>query len=56
MAAKLGRLVYSVLRWGIQYVDRGTKLYEEQHRQRQILFLKRKAAELGYEILETVAA
>jgi len=37
MAAKLARLVYRMLRWGMPYVDRGAELYEDQHRQRQIL-------------------
>src|SRR6516225_824938 len=47
MAAKLARLVYRMLRYGMKYVDRGAQVYEEQHRQRQILFLKRKAASLA---------
>jgi len=56
MAAKLARLVYGMLRYGMRYVDRGAQVYEEQHRQRQILFLKRKAAELGLKVVETAAA
>jgi hypothetical protein len=46
----------SMLRWGMPYVDRGAELYEEQHRQRQILYLKRKAADLGFKIIETATA
>lgn len=56
MAAKLARLVYRMLRYGMQFVDRGAQLYEEQHRQRQIDSLKRKAAEFGFEIVEAAAA
>ena len=56
MAAKLARLVYRMLRWGMPYVDRGAELYEEQHRHRQILYLKRKAADLGFNIIETATA
>ena len=56
MAAKLARLVYRMLRWGMPYVDRGAELYEEQHRQRQILYLKRKAADFGFKIIETATA
>ena len=56
MAAKLARLIYRMLRYGMRYVDRGAQIYEEQHRQRQILFLKRKAAELGLKVVETAAA
>jgi hypothetical protein len=56
MAAKLARLIYRILRYGMQYVDRGAQIYEEQHRHRQIIFLKRKAAELGLKVVEPVAA
>jgi len=56
MAAKLARLVYRMLRYGMKYVDRGAEVYEEQYRRRQIIFLKRKAAELGLQVVETVAA
>ena len=56
MAAKLARLVYRMLRYGMRYLDRGAQIYEEQHRQRQIIFLKRKAAELGLKFVETAAA
>jgi hypothetical protein len=55
MAAKLARLVYRILRYGTQYVDRGARVYEEQFRERQIAFLKRRAAELGLKIVEPVA-
>jgi hypothetical protein len=44
MAAKLARLVYRMLRYGMQYVDKGAATYQEQHRQLQIKQLKWKAA------------
>jgi transposase len=56
MAAKLARLVYRMLRYGMQFVDRGAKFYEAQHRNQQISYLKWKAAKLGFKILETSAA
>jgi transposase len=56
MAAKLARLAYRMLQYGMQYVDRGAEFYEQQHRHRQIVFLKRKAAALGLEIIEPAAA
>jgi hypothetical protein len=56
MAAKRARLIYRMLRYGMRYVDRGAQVYEEQHRQRQIIFLKRKAAEIGLKVVETAAA
>jgi hypothetical protein len=55
MAAKLARLLYRMLRHGMQYVDRGAKFYETQHRNLQIAHLKRKAAKLGFRITELAA-
>jgi len=56
MAAKLARLVYHMLRDGMQFVDRGAQFYEAQHRNLQIKSLKRKAAALGLQIIEAAAA
>jgi transposase len=56
MAAKLARLVYRILRYGIKYVDRGAAFYEAKHRQIQIKHLKWKAAKLGFKIIEAPAA
>jgi transposase len=56
MAAKLARLVYRMLRYGMKYVDRGAKFYEAQHRKQQISYLKWKATKLGLKIIEASAA
>ena len=56
MAAKLARLVYRILCYGIKYVDRGAAFYEAKHRQIQIKHLKWKAAKLGFKIIEAPAA
>ncbi len=56
MAAKLARLVYRMLRYGMQFVDQGAWVYEQKHRQRQISSLKRKAAELGFQLVQAPAA
>ena len=56
MAAKLARLVYRMLRYGMQFVDRGADFYDAQHRKLQINYLKRKAANLGFQIIEAPAA
>jgi hypothetical protein len=56
MAAKLARLVYRMLRYGMKYVDRGAAFYEAQHRQLQIKHLKSKAAKLGFQIIQVPAA
>jgi transposase len=56
MAAKLARLVYRVLRYGMQFVDKGAEFYDAQHRNLQINYLKRKAANLGLKVIEAPAA
>jgi transposase len=56
MAAKLARLVYRTLRYGMKYVDQGAAFYEAQHRHLQIKHLKSKAAKLGFQIIQVPAA
>jgi transposase len=56
MAAKLARLVYRMLRYGMKYVDQGAAFYEAQHRQLQIKHLKSKAAKLGFQLIQVPAA
>ena len=56
MAAKLARLVYRMLRYGMKYVDKGVATYQAQHRQLQIKQLKWKAATLGYQLIGVPAA
>jgi hypothetical protein len=56
MAAKLARLVYRMLRYGMQFVDQGAEFYETQNRNLQINYLKSKAAKLGLQIIEAPAA
>src|SRR5882672_5268179 len=55
MAAKLARLVYRMLRYGMKYVDQGAAFYEAQHRQLQIRHLKWKAANLGFQVVAAPA-
>jgi transposase len=56
MAAKLARLIYRMLRYGMKYVDQGAAFYELQHRELQIKQLKWKAAKLGFQIVGAPAA
>jgi transposase len=56
MAAKLARLVYRMLRYGMKYLDKGAAFYQAQHRQLQIKHLKWKAATLGYQLTQVPAA
>jgi hypothetical protein len=47
MAAKLARLVYRMLRYGMQFVDQGAEFYETQNRNLQINYLKSKSSQTG---------
>ena len=50
-AHKLARLVYSMLKYGTAYVDAGQDSYEERYRSRVVQNLKRKAKNLGFELI-----
>jgi len=51
MAHRLARLVYRMLKYGQQYVDKGAEYYERRNRQQQVEFLRKKAARLGLQII-----
>jgi transposase len=55
MAHKLARLVYRLLTWGHEYVDKGLQFYEERHRQQQVDLLKKRAAKLNLQLVEPPA-
>lgn len=50
-AHKLARLIYAMLTHGTAYVDAGQDYYEERYRLRVVQNLKRRAQELGYELV-----
>jgi len=50
-AHKLARLIYAMLTHGTAYVDAGQEYYEERYRVRVIQSLKRRAQELGFELV-----
>lgn len=50
-AHKLARLIYAMLSQGTDYVDAGQEYYEERYRSRVVQNLKRKARELGFELV-----
>ena len=52
MAHKLARLVYRLLRWGHEYVDKGLQYYEDRRREQQVQLLHKQAAKLGFLIVE----
>jgi hypothetical protein len=53
-AHKLARLVYSMLKYGTDYTDVGQEYYEQRYKSRVIQNLKKRAQQLGYELVETM--
>jgi transposase len=53
MAHMLARLVYRMLRYGEQYVDKGMKYYEEKYREHEIRSIQKKAKDLGLAVTLT---
>jgi transposase len=51
-AHKLARIVYLALKHGMTYVRQSQEEYEAQMKERQIKALRRKARQLGLEIVE----
>lgn len=55
LAHKLGKLIYIMLKYGHDYVEKGVEFYEEMYRKRRESSLKRKAQEMGYELVPKAA-
>jgi transposase len=55
-AHKLARIVYLALKHGLPYVRQTQEEYEAQIKEKQIRALKRKARQMGLEVIEKVAA
>lgn len=53
MAHRLARIAYRLLKYGEAYVDKGASFYEHKYRDQQIRFVRKKAASLGLQIIET---
>jgi len=51
MGAKLARLVYRMLKYGQEYVDKGTEHYNTRYREQQIKLLQKKAAQHGFTLV-----
>lgn len=52
-AHKLAKIIYNMLRYGVAYMEAGQAYYEEQYRERKIRHMKKMAAELGYNLIES---
>jgi transposase len=55
-AHKLARLIYTLMTKGEAYVDQGQDYYEQQHQQRVLKNLKRKALAMGFSLTPVEAA
>jgi len=49
-AHKLARILYTVMRYGVEYQKQTEEVFVEEHRQRQEKNLHRRAKELGFEV------
>ena len=54
-AHRLARIIYHMLKNRTDYIDPGLTAYEEQHRERAIRSLKRRAARLGLSLTPTLS-
>ena len=56
MARKLAVLVYRMLKYGTQYVDKGMQHYESKYQETKLQYLRAQAAKLGMILLPKQAA
>jgi len=54
-AHKLARIVYLALKHGMTYVRQSQEEYEAQMKEKQIKALRRKARQLGLEVIENTS-
>lgn len=52
MAHKLARLVYRMIKYGHQYVDKGMEYYESKFHERRIKWLKKQAKQMNLQLIE----
>lgn len=55
LAHKLSKLIYIMLKYGEEYVEKGVEFYEDMYRKRRETSLRRKAQEMGYELIPKAA-
>ena len=55
-AHKIARIVYLALKHGMTYVRQSQEQYEAQMKEKQIKALRRKARQLGLEVIEKTSA
>ena len=55
LAHKLAKLIYIMLKYGHEYVEKGVEFYEKMYKERRKASLKKKAQEMGYDLVPKVA-
>ena len=55
LAHKLAKLIYIMLKYGSEYVEKGVEFYEDKYRKRRENSLRKKAKELGYDLVPKAA-
>lgn len=55
LAHKLAKLIYMMLKYGHEYVEKGVGYYEDMYRERREKSLKKKAQEMGYNLVPKAA-
>ena len=55
LAHKLAKLIYIMLKYGHEYVEKGVEFYEDMYKMRREASLKKKAKEMGYDLIPKVA-
>jgi hypothetical protein len=50
-ARKIAVIYYSLLKYGTEYVEKGEQWYDEQYRSRVERNLRRRAADLGFDLI-----
>lgn len=51
-AHKIAKIIYHMLRYGVSYKEAGQDYYEQQYRDRVLKNVKKRAAELGFNLVE----
>lgn len=55
LAHKLAKLIYIMLKYGHEYVEKGVEFYEDMYKKRREASLKKKAKEMGYDLIPKAA-
>ena len=51
MAHHLARLIYRMLKYGQDYIDKGTEAYEAKYREQRVRWLEKQARELNLKLV-----